>query len=276
MNGDHQSGLTVPVRTSQNWQLSTEELAHYRTEGYLIRPAVFNASETEALRCGAERAVQVAHQLAETGSNYYLDGKRFTDNGYVTIQFEHESAASNTIRVIEPVDHLDPSLTALATDPRITVPMQQIIGTEQIAVWTNKLNTKRPGGGSGFGWHQDSPYWIHDCQHVDLLPNVMFAFDDATEANGCLQVIRRSHLQGCLPGTDDGTQLGGFYTSPACFSPDDAVSMCAPADSLIFFDPHCIHGSAPNQSNLPRRAMVLTYQPAGHPTLKSRQIRNLA
>ena len=149
--------------------------------------------------------------------------------------------------------------------------MRDIIGTDEIAVWTNKLNLKRPREGSGFGWHQDSPYWIHDSDNVDLLPNVMVALDDADSGNGCFQVIRGSHTCGCLPGTDDGSQLGGFFTDPDRFDLADAVAMEVPAGSLIFFDPHIVHGSGPNASDKARRALVLTYQPGGRPTLKSRQ-----
>jgi ectoine hydroxylase-related dioxygenase (phytanoyl-CoA dioxygenase family) len=53
------------------------------------------------------------------------------------------------------------------------------------------------------------------------------------------------------------------------------VALEVPAGSLVFFDPHIVHGSGPNTSEAPRRALILTYQPAGHPTLKSRQIRNI-
>ena len=178
----------------------------------------------------------------------------------------------DTIRVIEPVHQLDPVLDELIRDPRITEPVGTILGTHALAIWTCKLNLKRGGSGSGFGWHQDSPYWIHDSDHVDLLPNVYLALDDATEANGCLRVIDGSHRQGCLPGRDDGTQLGGFFTDLTRFSEADQVLLEVPAGSLVFFDPHLVHGSRPNTTDQPRRALVATYQPAGYPTLKTGEI----
>ena len=104
----------------------------------------------------------------------------------------------------------------------------------------------------------------------------MVTFDDASEANGCFRVIRGSHQEGCLPGMADGSQLGGFYTDPGAFDEADQVLMEAPAGSAIFFDPHTIHGSLPNRSEAPRRAIVITYQPAGFPALKSGSIRNVS
>lgn len=255
--------------------LSVEELASYRQHGYLIRREVFSGDELAMLREIVELAVSSAYEQAESGETYHLDGKRFVDIGSMTVQFEH-SIDSDTIRVIEPVHHLHPGLEALVDDPRIVAPMQSIIGRTDISVWTNKLNLKRAGEGSGFGWHQDSPYWVHDSDHVDLLPNVYLAFDDASEANGCLRVIDRSHKQGCLPGTSDGSQLGGFFTDPNCFSEPDQVLMEAPAGSLIFFDPHTIHGSQPNLSDQSRRAIVMTYQPGDFPMLKTGEVRNVS
>ncbi len=104
----------------------------------------------------------------------------------------------------------------------------------------------------------------------------MLTFDDATLDNGCFQVIRGSHKLGCLPGTDNGTQLGGFFTDPGCFSEADAVPMVVPAGSLIFFSAHSVHGSGVNQSDRARRAIILTYQPGGHVALKSKQLRPVA
>jgi ectoine hydroxylase-related dioxygenase (phytanoyl-CoA dioxygenase family) len=104
----------------------------------------------------------------------------------------------------------------------------------------------------------------------------MLAIDAASEGNGCLRVVPGSHLHGCLPGTADGTQLGGFYTDPAAFDETRQVAVAVPAGSLIFFHPHLVHGSRPNGSSRPRRALVLTYQPAGFPMLKSGRHRPVA
>lgn len=261
-----------PINASSD--LSSEELSRYKETGYLIRENVFTASEVLALQAAAERAVKNAIKMCETGRTYILDGKRFVDVDYLTVQFEPGDNNDN-VRVIEPVNELDPELDRLVLDSRLTEPMKSLVGADDIAIWTAKLNLKRPQEGTGFGWHQDSPYWIHDCNHVDQLPNVMIAFDDANLKNGCFKVISGSHTQGCLPGKDDGTQLGGFYTSTDHFDENDQVAMEVSAGSLIFFNPHTVHGSSPNNSSQPRRAIIITYQPADFPQLKSGQIRNI-
>ncbi len=256
------------------FELTDCELGRYHRDGFLIRERVFGSSEVAEFRDAAERAVTKAADLCQTGKTYLLDGKRFVDAGHVTVQFEH-SPDSETVRVIEPVHELESRLDALVDDARIVEPMRGLVGTDEVALWTDKLNLKRPHEGSAFRWHQDSPYWVHDCSHVDRLPNVLVTFDDASVENGCLRVVRGSHTEGCFPGIADSTQLGGFYTDPECFDESQQVAMEVPAGSLVFFHPHSVHGSLPNRSDRPRRAMVLTYQPAGNPMLKSGRQRNV-
>ncbi|MFN3235901.1 MAG: phytanoyl-CoA dioxygenase family protein [Pseudomonadales bacterium] len=255
------------------YHLTTEEQASWLEDGFLVRAGMFTPAEVEALRDAAIAAEQAAVERSRAGKTYFLDGKRFVDEGYLTVQFEHHDPATDLVRVIEPVHELHPRFDELIDDHRLVAPMQDILQQSSLALWTAKLNLKPGKVGSGFGWHQDSPYWVHDSDHVDMLPNVMLTFDDATLENGCFQVIRGSHREGCLPGTADGTQLGGFFTDPTRFDEADAVPMVVPAGSLIFFSAHSVHGSGVNRTDQPRRAIILTYQPGGFPALKSGQIR---
>lgn len=259
---------------NKNKDLTTFELDFYQQEGYLVRESMFNEVELLKINSAFERASLKALELSNRGSEYNLDGKRFVNCDYLTIQFE-PGIDNKTIKVIEPAHQLDDYLEHLICDPRLVKPIQDIIGQSEISLWTDKLNLKRPREGSGFGWHQDSPYWIHDSSDVNLLPNAYLAIDTSNEDNGCFRVIRGSHLEGCLPGTDNGTQLGGFYTNPSSFDETQQVALEVPAGSLIFFDPHTIHGSGPNQSDFQRRAYIVTYQPGNLPTLKSSTVKNI-
>ncbi len=252
--------------------LSPAELAQYQRDGYLVRQDAFSSSELTTLHTALERACAAALQQAPDGQEYFLDSKRFVDVGCCTLQFEAGSAASevqNNFRVIEPITEFDKALDQLTDDPRLTAPIRSILNTTTLSLWTAKLNLKGPGG-AGFGWHQDSPYWIHDCDHVDLLPNVMLTLDDQSIHNGCFEIVRGSHLSGMLPGTDNGTDLGGFYTDPTTFDASNSVQFEVPAGSLIFFNPHCVHGSGMNSSAESRRALIYTFQPGHHNTLKTR------
>jgi ectoine hydroxylase-related dioxygenase (phytanoyl-CoA dioxygenase family) len=102
------------------------------------------------------------------------------------------ATAEQRLRVVEPVNDLEPLFEQLLDEPRLCQPMKQLVPAEQLALWTAKLNFKHSQVGSGFGWHQDAPYWVHDSNHVEKLPNVMVLFDDASAENGCFRVIEGS------------------------------------------------------------------------------------
>ncbi len=254
------------------YKLTKAEHRCYAEQGFLIREKQFDRTEIERLRSAAERVIARAMQLAKEGSEYRLDDKRFVDKDNHTIQFEFDD--DQQIRVIEPIHTLDSVIDALVDDPRLSEPMRSILGRRDIALWTGKMNLKS-GHGSGFDWHQDSPYWIHDSSHVDLLPNVMVTLDEQSDTNGCFRVIAGSHLVGLLPGRSDGTQLAGFYTDLAQIDLRQEVRFNVPAGSLIFFNPHIVHGSAPNSTDGSRNAMIFTYQPANFPLLKTGETRNI-
>jgi ectoine hydroxylase-related dioxygenase (phytanoyl-CoA dioxygenase family) len=252
----------------RSWRLSEAERLAWRDDGFFTRSAVFSADEVTALRAAAERCVARASAAIESGSTHYsIDGNIYHEAGGATIQLEH-APDSRTIRVIEPFHHLDEQMDRLLDDARLVEPMRDLIGDERIALFTDKLNLKRPREGSRFRWHQDSPYWAHFFRDLGRLPNVLLNLDDADERNGCFRVIRGSHCRGMLPGCEGEGRLGPLFTDPRAFNEADQVPAVAPAGSLVFFSPHTVHGSEPNLSETSRRAIVLTYQPGGNRMFK--------
>ena len=257
----------------RQYGLTDRERRAYVEDGFFVREAVFGEDELESMREAGDRVVERAHTSSANGRDYRIDGNRYVEAAAETIQYEHNEEAS-TIRVIEPFHHLRPAFERLIDDRRIVDPMCDVIGSEEVALWTDKINLKRPREGSAFRWHQDSPYWTHACDDVDRLPNVLITLDDADEENGCFRVVRGSHRKGCLPGIQDGTTLGVLFTDPDYFDESLQVPAIVPAGSLVFFSPHAVHGSEPNHSDRPRRAIVLTYQPAGRRMFRVDAIRN--
>jgi hypothetical protein len=265
--------LTTRVR------LSEAERRAYAEDGFFIRRRVFAEPELRELRAAAERADVTARRATRSSDApervYRFDGNRYLDALNVTIQFEHDPD-TQTLRVLEPFHILDGRFDALIDDPRLVEPACELVGCDEIALFTSKLNLKRPREGSRFRWHQDSPYWFHACDHLDQLPNVMLALDDASEENGCLRVIRGSHKRGMLAGLEGEGELGPLFTDPRQFDVSQQVAAVMPAGSLFFFSPHTVHGSEPNRSEAARRALIYTYQPAGHRLLKLDRTRNAA
>lgn len=271
-------------------KLSDSERRQYEDEGFFVRESIFDNADLERLRAAAERVVGTAtraslevvesarastEQPTESETDYQIDGNRYVEAARATVQFEHRSG-SETIRVIEPFHHLDSVFDELVEDRRIVTPICGVLGSDRVALWTDKINLKRPREGSGFRWHQDSPYWGHACGHCDQLPNVMITLDDADRENGCFRVIPGSHRKGFLPGLNDGSRLGPLFTDPTTFEEESQWLAEVPAGSIVVFDSHTVHGSEPNLSDRSRRAIVLTYQPPDHPMFKCPGTRNFS
>lgn len=258
-------------------ELSRAEREAWARDGFFLRAAIFSPGEVEALRDAAEAVVRAAERALPSARRYAIDGNEYADAriGEVetTVQLEH-APGSRTVRVVEPFCALHPRFEALLDDARLVEPMRGLVGADAVALFTDKLNLKRPREGSRFAWHQDSPYWAHFCDHLDRLPNVMLTLDDAHEGNGCFRVIRGSHARGLLPGCAGEGRLGPLFTHPSAFDLRAQVPAVAPAGSAVFFSPHTVHGSEPNGSDQPRRAIVLTYQPAGLRAFKVDRVRD--
>ena len=268
-------------------ELAVEERERYANEGFFVRESVFGPQDLVSFRAAAERVAQAAEHAALEKAmaiaaakaadvdDYRIDGNRYVEAADATVQFEHASD-SKAIRVVEPFVHLDPVFDAFVEDPRLIVPLCGVLDSDRVALWTDKINMKRPREGSGFKWHQDSPYWSHVCGHCDKLPNVMITLDDADRENGCFRLIPGSHKDGFLSGLDDGTALGPLFTNPNSFDEDSQWYAEVPAGSLVVFSAHTVHGSEPNRSDRDRRAIVLTYQPPDEPMFKRDGIRNFS
>lgn len=261
--------MTLPATSS--------ELAAFRADGYFVRERVFGPGELEGLRAAVERVhsrvVLESHAPAATAVER-IDGKRYQDLLGSCVKWEWDDARDD-VRSMEPFLHLDPELEKLADDPRLWAPVGALCGAESLALFTDKLNFKRPGG-APFPWHQDSPYFAFECPHVERLVSVQVYLDDANEENGCLWMIPGSHRAGVLPGLTDRGVVGKLYTDVERVLPESRrVPLVAPAGSAIWFHGDVVHGSQVNRSSHSRRAFVLTYQPAGHPQFRRPGVRQV-
>lgn len=252
--------------------LTPAERRAWEEDGFFLRPAAFGGAELAPLRGAVERVAARLARAAGATPAYRVDGHGYAEVLGATVQYEHRPGA-RSLRVIEPFHHLDPRLDALVDDPRLVEPARALVGAPELALFTAKLNLKRPRDGSRFRWHQDSPYWAEAGRDAERMPNVLLALDDAGEENGCLRVVRGSHRRGILPGGAGPERLAPLYTDAGSFDEAEQVPAVMPAGSLLFFHAHAVHGSSPNRSARPRRALVLTYQPGGRPLFRASGVR---
>ncbi|KAK3087961.1 hypothetical protein FSP39_012835 [Pinctada imbricata] len=133
-----------------------------------------------------------------------------------------------------------------------------------------KLMMKNAKTGGSFLWHQDYGYWYKNgCLYPDMM-TVFIAIDKCSKENGCLQILRGSHLCGRIDHVMVAGQTGADVErveqiEKVC--PRESVEM-EPGDAL-FFHSNLIHTSAGNDSAHRRWAFLIAYNKASNdPVIK--------
>ncbi|HME72975.1 MAG TPA: phytanoyl-CoA dioxygenase family protein [Myxococcota bacterium] len=246
-------------------RLREAERVAYARDGYLLRRDLFQPDEVDRLRSAPEEVVASVVERARAGEGsreFRLAGDhRFQFARQSLIQWEWREG-SGEVRLLEPVTHLDPRLDVLWSDPLLTEPMKDFLGVAGVCPFTSKLNLKRPREGSEYPWHQDYPYWyIRTPEHAHEIVNAMIFLDDAAADNGTLRILPGSHRTG--PAPRDRSEPSQFLADPTQIDETKSVEVVAPAGSALFFPALLLHRSSPNTSERHRRALLLSYQPAG-------------
>lgn len=245
-------------------RLSSEEQKQYHEAGYLIREAIFSAQEVADICRECESLVDklIRYRRGErmTFGSYTFDAD--LDNDTI-IKWEGDT---EIVHGIEPFVHLSEQLNDWAHDDRFIAPMRDIIGTDEPALFTEKLNLKRPRHGGVNPMHQDHPYWHRVAEVAAEVATAMLFLDDATLENGCLHVVPGSHTTGEWNKRSDGDRFAANEIDRDAYPEAVLVPVEVPAGSVILFGPFLVHQSAPNRSDKERRAILYSYQPAGRIT----------
>jgi ectoine hydroxylase len=248
-------------------RLTEEERARYRRDGFLLRHAVFAEAELVELRRTVEEVIAEIAEHArrvDAGPEMRLaDGHRMQFSSRTVIQWEWLEG-SQEIRLIEPFTHLHARFESLWNDARLREPFADMLGVEAVSPYTCKLNLKRPREGSEFPWHQDYAYWYaFTPEHAHEIGTVIFFLDDADPDNGAIRVLPGSHRAG--PAPRDPGDPTAFLADPRRIDAGAEQVVAAEAGSLLFFPSLLLHRSSPNTSSRQRRAILLSFQPAGRP-----------
>ncbi len=226
------------------YSLTEGQIERYRTESHVVIPSVFDKRELAQVD---QTIRELTEQAIEAGEADKL----------MELEPEPVDGVRVPRRIFNPFEQHE-CFRNLATDDRILGRIESLIGPN-IALQHSKLNMKLAKVGSVVEWHQDLAYFPHT--NSDLVTTLIY-LDDATEENGCLQVLPGHHDHFFDHRLPDGS-FAGMITE----SIDDGrfvkpVSLAAPPGSVIFM--HCItpHSSLPNKSNKPRRTLIFEYRAA--------------
>ena len=250
------------TQTKPAFQMSAAERESYERDGFLVRTGVL--SPGECARIADDCEAMIADLMAKQRATKVTVGSYvFELQSELATYVKWEPDAPDLIMGVEPFAHFSPPLEAWGLDPRVIDPCKAISRTDDLVLFTEKLNLKRARKGGPIVLHQDFPYW-EDYPQAAEISTAMIFLDDATRENGCLEVAPGSHTVGKHPQRKDTDPFGGNEMDPDRFDLGRLVPLEVPAGTVVYFGAFLVHQSLPNRSDADRRALLYSYQPAGY------------
>lgn len=110
-------------------------------------------------------------------------------------------------------------------------------------------------------WHQDGAPWAERLRGSPAL-TIWIALDEADTSNGCLRLIPGSHRCGAqsLRPNSRTASMFGVEMDPASVDERNAIELPLEPGHGLVHHPNLIHGSGPNRSMHPRRALAIRYR----------------
>lgn len=110
-------------------------------------------------------------------------------------------------------------------------------------------------------WHQDGAPWAARLRGSSAL-TIWIALDDTNATNGCLRVIPGSHrgaAQSLRPNAFTASMFG-VEMDTSSVDERSAIELRLQSGHGLVHHPNLIHGSGPNRSTQPRRALAIRYR----------------
>ncbi len=214
-----------PVTDPQT--LSSQQVAHYNSHGYVKGVRIFSQAEMVEHRRYFD---QLLEEVTAAGGDSYSISTAHLTYGKVYDLLSH---------------------------PKIVACVKDLLG-EDVIGWGSHYFCKMPHDGKSVAWHQDSSYWpLSSSKTV----TVWLAIDDADVENACMWFIPGSHTHGHIDyETSDeaeGNVLNQTIKDVEQFG--DAVPVELEAGEISLHSDLLLHGSQANESDRRRCGLTLRY-----------------
>lgn len=234
--------------TPQQWDA-------YERDGYLSLGRVLDNEDLPALQA---RIDDIMLGRAELDYNKILMQLDSADGTYENAgqQSRGWKGATLDYRKIQDLEY-DPLFLEFMQRPLFKDICGHVYGDIPIAAFRAMFMNKPAHKGTLLPWHQDRWNYLNR----DPLITVWTALDPATEANGCVQIVRGSHKFGLI----NPDHPSGFLTEAQAreFAPDDKVEYLElePGEAALLHN-WLLHRSDTNTTNISRRAYSVCYMDA--------------
>jgi len=214
-------------------------LAAYRNDGYVLARGMFDAGEIDLLRRSAK------------------EDKTLDDHAY-----QRADSEGGSVRLAL-WNHPGDTIYGMFARCRSVVDSAELLLGGEVYHYHSKMIMKEPRVGGAWTWHQDYGYWYQNGVLFPLLCSAFIAVDRATKENGCLQVLKGSHLAGRIDHVLAGDQAGADVERVAELAKRlELVHLEMEPGDTVFFDSNLLHRSDQNRSEHPRWSLICCYNAA--------------
>ncbi|MEO6876686.1 MAG: phytanoyl-CoA dioxygenase family protein [Opitutaceae bacterium] len=229
--------------------IGPEQIAFYREHGYLVVRQAFNPKEvTDAI----DGLVDLIMGKRPDFKHVYFEGK-----AKEILSTLGPDQRQDAVRKLGMFIEFDTRLKAISHHPEMLRALQSLMGGLEPEMFQDMALIKPPLLGREKPWHQDKAYFEYPLGTPVV--GVWIALDEATIANGCMQIMPGLHKKGPILHFQrrdwqicDNTMLG-----------QKSVAVPLKPGGLLFFDGMLPHGTPHNSSPKRRRALQFHYLPTG-------------
>lgn len=219
--------------------LTDQQVADFHRDGYIIVRSLFDKEEMEILKTTAKADKAIKEKAV---------GLKDTQGKVSKLALWNQAG--------------DDVFGMVARCHRIVDAMEQLLGGE-VYHYHSKMSAKEPYVGGAWEWHQDYGYWYMNGCLFPYMASAFTAVDPNTKENGCMQVIKGSHLMGRIEHGVTAQQTGADMerVTEALKVMELEYAVMEPGDTLFF---HCntLHRSDQNNSPNPRWSLICCYNAA--------------
>lgn len=224
--------------------ITEEQIRSYEENGFVKLENVIPMGQVEKLR-------EALAQAVEDKNRYNVNLGPRTDEGYAKVFLQMVNLWERYPLVEEYVHNV-----------RVAEIARRLTRSTSVRLWHDQALIKYPKDSKATAWHQDTVYWP---MNEDGGLSCWMALDDVTVERGCMWFLPGSHKLGRLESVDLGTTSdeGPLSLLPASFRSVKPVAVELKPGSCTFHNGLTFHYAGPNTTDIPRRAMVTIFIPAG-------------
>lgn len=240
------------VLTSRAKTLTSEQVATFRRDGYLVIEDAVTPDQLARLRADLADWVEESRAHAEPFGPETIDGRPRFDMGA-----EHSAEHAALRRVNNPSD-ISNAYFEVMSDARTVDMVADLVGPD-VKFHHCKINVKLPGAKTEVAYHQDFPFTPHTNDDVIT---ALLMLDEVTEDNGCLMVVPGSHTGPIHSLFKEGVFVGRVDDATEATMQAQQVPVTGKAGSVCLMHTRLAHGSAANASDQPRGLYICVYSAA--------------